>query len=193
MKKVIKSIWFWFLLPVLVTVVGGLILSKLENVNIIEGILTFLKWIYNGIIFILTIKIPLWILLVIGVILFIILLIIVKVTNNNNNNCKKWYEDYNDDVYKGVRYTWSYSELYNEVNIKNFRPVCNKCKGELIQKSTHGNYHYGTEQNFCPNCDKILKTPDYEDIDTAKVYVHNKIVKLQEEKKIKLIQKINNF
>ena len=98
MKKVIKSIWFWFLLPVLVTVVGGLILAKLENIKIYEGILTFLKWIYNGIIFILTINIPLWILLVIGVILFIILLIIVKVTNNNNNNnCKKWYESHEID------------------------------------------------------------------------------------------------
>ena len=189
MKKVIKSIWFWFLLPVLVTVVGGLILAKLENIKIYEGILTFLKWIYNGIIFILSINIPLWVLLLIGIFLFIILSIISKIIDNNHINVKRWYEDYTDDIYKGVRYAWSYSELGNEINPENFRPVCNKCKGELIQKRTHGNYHYGTEQNFCPNCDKILKTPDYEDIDTAKVYVHNKIVKLQEEKKDKINSK----
>ena len=103
MKKIIKSIWFWFLLPVLVTVVGGLILSKLENVDIFEGMLNFLKWIYNGIIFILTINIPLWVLLLIGIFLFIILSIISKIIDNNHINVKRWYEDYTDDIYKGGR------------------------------------------------------------------------------------------
>lgn len=181
MKKFLKSIWVWFLLPVIVTVVGGIITSKLENINILEGILSFLKWIFNGIVFILTINIPLWLLLIIGITLFVILLIIVKI--NNTNNSKKWYEDYNDDIYKDVRYAWNYSELYNEVKIKNFRPVCNKCKGELIQRSSYGNYHYGTAQNYCPNCDEILKTPDSEEKNIANVYVHNKLIKKQEEAK----------
>lgn len=180
MKKFLKSFWFWFLLPVLATVVGGLIEAKLENINIFEGIISFIKWIFNGIVFILTLKIPLWLLLIIVLLLFSSLLIITKITDNKDS--KKWYEDYNDDVYKGVRYAWNYSDLYNEIKIKNFRPVCNKCRGELIQKYTHEYYHYGTAQNYCPNCDKILKTPDFEEIDTANVYVHNKLIKKQEEK-----------
>lgn len=183
MKKIIKSIWFWFLLPVLVTVVGGLILSKLENVDIFEGMLNFLKWIYNGFIFILTINIPLWVLLLIDIFLFIILSIISKIIDNNHINVKRWYEDYNDDIYEGIRYAWNYSELYNEIKIKNFRAVCNKCKGELIKRSSYGNHHYGTAQNYCPNCDKILKTPNFEEIDIANVYVHNKLIKMQEDAK----------
>lgn len=181
MKKNLKSIWFWFLLPVLATVVGGLIESKLEKVNIFEGILYFFKWIYDGIIFILNIKIPLWLLLIIFLLLFIVLLIIAKVTDNNNNNSKKWYEDYTDDIYKGIRYAWSYSESFNEIKPENFRPVCNKCKGELIKKSSHGNWHYGTPKNYCPNCDIILETPTYEESDTASVYIINKLTKKYEE------------
>ena len=188
MKKIIKSIWFWFLLPVLVTVVGGLILSKLENVDIFKGMLNFLKWIYNGIIFILTINIPLWVLLLIGIFLFIILSIISKIIDNNHINVKRWYEDYTDDIYKGVRYGWSYSELGNEINPENFRPVCNKCKGELIKKKSHGNIHYGTAKNYCPNCDEILETPTYEELDTAFVYIINKLTKKYDEFK----KQINN-
>lgn len=180
MKKIIKSIWILFLLPILVTIVAGITLTKLENINIYEEILTFLRSIYNIVIFILTINIPLWMLLVIGIILFFIFLFIAKL---NNSNYKKWYEDYKDDIYKGVRYNWDYSELYNEAIIENFRPVCNKCKGELIKKSSSGNYLYGTKQNYCPNCDKILKTPDDEEIKIAEVYVYNKIGKLQEKNK----------
>lgn len=126
MKKIFKSIWIWFLLPVIVTVVGGIITSKLQDINILEGILSFLKWIFNSIVFILNINIQLWVLLIVGIIIFAILLIIVKI--NDASNIKKWYEDYNDDIYEGIRYAWNYSELYNEITIKNFRPICNKCK-----------------------------------------------------------------
>ena len=115
------------------------------------------------------------------IIIFAILLIIVKI--NDASNIKKWYEDYNDDIYEGIRYAWNYSELYNEITIKNFRPICNKCKGELIKRSSYGNYYYGTAQNYCPNCDKILKTPNSEEIDIANVYVHNKLIKMQEDVK----------
>lgn len=181
MKKIFKSIWILFLLPVIVTVVGGIITSKLQDINILEGILSFLKWIFNSIVFILNINIPLWVLLIVGIIIFAILLIIVKI--NDASNIKKWYEDYNDDIYEGIRYAWNYSELYNEITIKNFRPICNKCKGELIKRSSYGNYYYGTAQNYCPNCDKILKTPNSEEIDIANVYVHNKLIKMQEDVK----------
>lgn len=77
MKKIFKSIWIWFLLPVIVTVVGGIITSKLQDINILEGILSFLKWIFNSIVFILNINIQLWVLLIVGIIIFAILLIIV--------------------------------------------------------------------------------------------------------------------
>ena len=72
MKKIFKSIWIWFLLPVIVTVVGGIITSKLQDINILEGILSFLKWIFNSIVFILNINIPLWVLLIVGIIIFAI-------------------------------------------------------------------------------------------------------------------------
>ena len=89
MKKIFKSIWILFLLPVIVTVVGGIITSKLQDINILEGILSFLKWIFNSIVFILNINIPLWVLLIVGIIIFTILLIIVKI--NDASNIKKWY------------------------------------------------------------------------------------------------------
>lgn len=111
MKKIIKSTWTLFLLPILVTIIGGLVEAKIESVNILEGMLNFLKWIFNGIIFILNINIPLWILLMIGIILLALLFIIAKITSNNVS-AKKWYEDYTDDFFNGIRYAWEYSESY---------------------------------------------------------------------------------
>ena len=176
MKKIIKSTWTLFLLPILVTIIGGLVEAKIESVNILEGMLNFLKWIFNGIIFILNINIPLWILLMIGIILLALLFIIAKITSNNVS-AKKWYEDYTDDFFNGIRYAWEYSESYNKFKIENFRPVCNKCKGELIPRKSIGNHYYAMEKNYCPNCDKILEKPSFEEIETAHVYAINKLKK----------------
>lgn len=182
MKKIIKSTWTLFLLPVFVTIIGGLVQAKIENVNILEGMLNFLKWIFRSIIFILNVNIPLWVLLIIGIILFIILFIIAIIANNNINH-KKWYEDYTDDFYNDIRYAWEYSEVYNKFKIENFRPVCNRCKGELIQRENIGNHYYGMKKNYCPNCNIILENPNFEEIETAHIYVTNKLKKEYEKLK----------
>lgn len=181
MKKIFKSIWMLFLLPIIVAVIGGIITSKMEEINFFKGVCSFIKLIIDKVILIFTIKIPLWIIFIIILILFLIIYFINKFINKDNDNDDKWYEQYKEDTYEGIMYTWDYYSVYNEISIKDFRAICNICQGEVIPKDSYNNRYYGTNQNFCPNCKKILKTPNFEDIETAKVFVHNKLKKMEKE------------
>lgn len=47
MKKFLKSTWIYFILPLFVTVIGGLILSKIEDINFLLAVFKFLKLIFD--------------------------------------------------------------------------------------------------------------------------------------------------
>lgn len=178
MKKFFKPIWLSFILPLLITVIGGIFNAKLENINIISGICNFIKLIFNSIIYLLNISIPVWVILTVIIIIIGVIYIIIKI-NDTGDDKPKWYEEYTTDIYKKIKYSWYYYDNYGDLKIKNFRAVCNQCGGELISKQD--GYSYYIENNFCPNCNKLFDKPNESDTQEAFVYVTNKLIKKQKE------------
>lgn len=175
MKKILKSFWLVIIAPILVTVIGGLILTKIEDVKFLEGVTSFVLLIWNFVKSILSYSIPVWVIILIIVALFMILLIISKFQTLNQPRKVSWYENYNEEKYKGVLYSWNYVTNYGEVSIKHLRPICPNCRGELTEvPSSRGSYHMYL-QLFCPNCDKETKTPTSEELKIAEVFIYNKL------------------
>lgn len=175
MKKILKSFWLVIIAPILVTIIGGLILTRIEDVKFLEGVTSFILLIWNFAKSILSYSIPVWVIILIIGALFMILLFISKFKALNQPRKISWYEDYNEEKYKGVLYSWDYVTNYGEVSIKHLRPICQKCKGELTEApSSRGSYRMYL-QLFCPNCDKETKTPTSEELKIAEVFIYNKL------------------
>lgn len=175
MKKFLKSFWLVIVAPILVTIIGGLILTWLDGVKFLEGVTSFFLLIWDFIISILTFSIPAWVIILIIVVLFIILLIISKVQALNAPKKINWYEEYKEEKYKGVLYSWEYAVNYGKVSIKSLRPICPKCKGELTETPSSRGSYLMYLQLFCPNCDKEIKTPTAEELKIAEVFIYNKL------------------
>lgn len=171
-----KAIFITIITTVLADVIGSIIISMIAEVNFIEATVKLWNWIYNIFKIILFFKIPVWIILFL-ILFFIIILNLIYKYSNENNQLKPWYNDYTKDTYKNVLYTWNYSTYSGKIEIKNFRPICKNCDGDLTVVHQHGNMHYGSPRLYCPNCDNVLITPDSEEANQAKLFVYNNLKK----------------
>lgn len=178
MKKIFISVFT----AVIVEVFASIIVASISKINVIEATKIIWKCIYNLIKSIIFFKIPLWIILIL-VVLFIVIMKVIYNFKNDYDYSKPWYSDYIKDEYKNVLYSWYYTNNYGTLDIKNFRPICSNCGGDLIEVDRYGNTHYGSPKLLCPNCDKIFHNPSYEEIKQAKVFVFNNLKKKQKELK----------
>ena len=158
------------------------ILSAIHSVDFIKSTKMLWNAIYNFISTILNFKISVWFIIATLFILYLVLLLIIKI-NETKDTDNSWYEGYTTDSYRGVLYNWDYYKDYDgKLDLKNFRPICKYCKGNLTLTEKYGNSYYMTPQLYCPNCDKILETPSSEEIRQAELFVRNNLKKRLEEK-----------
>lgn len=153
--------------------------NKLVLINLIR-----IMWntIFKFVSTILKFNIPVWIIFLIVFLVYIALKIIIRIEEcrNSDNN---WYREYTEEYYKGVLYNWSYYiDFEGKLDLKNFTPICIYCRGNLTKTSHYGNSHYMIPKLYCPNCNKVLKTPPSEELNEAMLYVRNKLKKKLEEK-----------
>lgn len=148
MKKFLKSTWLYFIVPLAVTVIGGLILTKIENVNFLSGIWEFIKLLFNFIIHILTLKISFWIIMLLVIVLFIINKIMLMIKESEITT-KKLYEDYTEDYYNGLKYRWTWRKSYDGIYIADIFPIC-ECGCTF-------NYDMFDRDLQCPDCKKTYK------------------------------------
>ena len=103
---------------------------------------------------------------------------------SQKDNAKKirkyptWYYDYKTMNYKEWLFKWEYQVYANTYDIEHIRPVCS-CECELVEKHKVGNVYYGDYVLFCPNCQKVYKSPDIEIIDEVKRLISYNINKKQ--------------
>lgn len=161
MKKFLKSTWMVFVLPLLVTIIGGLILTMIEDIDLFSGIGKFLNIIESSIVKFLTIKVSLWAILLVIIILFIFLIIVNKIiikTEKNQTTTKKLYEEYIEDYYDDLKYKWKWNKGYDGLYISDIYPIC-ECGCSF-------NYDMFDSKLQCPDCKKIYK--NNVDTDSAK-------------------------
>ena len=165
---------------VIIEIVASTIISITKEIDFLKATKIFWNTLISFFGKILNFKIPIWSILVVGLLLYIILLIIIKIEESKTTS-KTWYEDYTKDNYKSVLYCWNYYKTFDgKIDLKDFRPICNLCNGDLTITNSYRNSHYMTPQLYCPNCDKVLKTPSSEEIEQAELFVRNNLKKRYE-------------
>lgn len=165
---------------VLVEVIPSSIISRVNTLDFINATKIFWNEIIDFLYKILNFKVPVWAIILVLILFYIILLVIIKIEERKENN-RVWYENYTEDNYRGVLYNWNYYKNFQEsIDLKDFRPVCNCCKGNLTFINKHKSTYYSTPQFYCPNCDLVLKTPSSEEYEQAELFVRNNLKKKYE-------------
>lgn len=178
MRKFLKSTWIYFILPLFVTVIGGLILSKIEDINFLLAVFKFLKLIFDFLIKILTLKISLWIIILLIIFLLIIIFIINKTMSKTDKKelmIKKIQDDYTEDYYNGLKYKWNWYKSFDGIQIGDIYPIC-----ECGCSFSYDIFDFELE---CPDCKKKYK--NNVDTDSAeRVFInrYNKKIKQQKQK-----------
>ena len=175
LKKILKSTWIYFVLPLFITVIGGLILTRIENINFLSAIFKFLKLIFGFFIKILTLKISLWIIILLIIVLLIIIFIINKIVTKTDKKelmIKKIHEEYTEDYYNGLKYRWNWYKSFDGIQIGDIYPIC-----ECGCTFSYDIFDFELE---CPDCKKKYK--NNVDTDSAeRVFInrYNKKIKQQ--------------
>lgn len=154
------------LLSLILGVVGNLVWSivqiGLNKVDFFEAFWQVPKIVFNFIIDLLTVNIPIWGALLTVIILIALLWIYAKVAEKPQNVAP--HERYTTDFYKAQKYKWEWWDN----TLAELRPICNECDGELASDCRYG-YHL-----ICPNCDKQYQKPDAAMLNLASTYFVNK-------------------
>lgn len=169
---------------VIADIISSIVLSLVNRIDLWNA--TLLMW--EKIVYffrnILLFKVPVWIIFVIILIIISIKYIVNRTINKENDiNIKETkYKEYTEDTYGGRKYSWDYIEYGNNIRIDDFKPICPRCGGNLIEKYQIRNSYYGREKLFCPNCQEIAcDIPSIEDLHEAEVFIENKINKILKE------------
>lgn len=170
-KKILHDPW-------LVTIGGGGILLIISTawetisskVDILTAALTVLKTVWNSLIFLLTFKIAIWIILVIiGVIVFVFWFV-SKIKKESTPDWLNYRMDFIKEWF--WVWEWKFSSLDNEYMIYNLKPICKLCKCELSHKNPRSPF-YGELR--CPACNELYEVAHTEDKEDVKKIILNKI------------------
>lgn len=178
MKRIIKWIKENKLISTIITgviieLISTGLISITNKIDFIKSTKMLWNAIYNFFKTILNFGIPVWFILMTVFVLYIILKKIVKIKENKKVD-NSWYESYTTDSYKGVLYNWYYYKNdEGKIDIEKFGPICKYCKGNLTTIEARNGY----DNLYCPNCDKVLKTPLEEEFEQAEVFVRNNLKK----------------
>jgi hypothetical protein len=150
----------------IITVLAGIILLLLEygtELKVFNGIWIAIKATGKGILWFLTISVPLWILLLLFVITIFAKISLLKSDEKpkkepkENSKKEPNFLDYKEEVLNGIKYKWewTFNPLIQKYEINRFFPFCLNCNYALLQR-----YH-GFE---CPNCKKSFKVMENDEI-----------------------------
>ena len=130
MKKYLKTIFLIFIIPIVTGIISGVITSKVENIDFVSALSVIIKKTFSFILKILTLKISIWIVLIILFVVIGVIKILNLISDNNNDieakkeELKKVFKNYTEDYYDGIKYVWDWYEMYNGIKMTNLHPVC---------------------------------------------------------------------
>lgn len=141
--------WYFqaLIFPLFVTVLGSTIYDAVKEKPLLSTLSSCLNWIWNGLVFILTVKIALYWFL--GVILLLILIVVVA---SGSKQVFDPRQQYTTDVFFNWRWEWSYSGRF----IHNLTPLCPSCHTIMSYKN-HGYEKYAE----CPRCNRAYAPRDH--------------------------------
>lgn len=159
---------------IIANVIGPIIYAHIENIEILRAFTQIwgkiLMSIKQGIVGVITLEVPLWIILI--VIVGVIGVRVIGMKFKGDASLKEDFLENTEEVYKQWLFTWKYtkrSEGYF-INGDTFRPIC-KCRCELVNKQSkvEGEYIISSANGYlyCPNCQQYYDRPTSEDIEEA--------------------------
>lgn len=172
-----------FLSAVAINVISSIIYAKIEKVDIGTAFKNVWEIIIDFVIKVLTVRVQLWIILLVLLIYILTNYFIKRMKSYiNKKSSDPEFMSFTAGVYKGINYKWQIVKSYdNKLKIENFRPVC-KCGAELTKKDRYQNAYYPQEKLFCVNCEKIIESDyDYEVYEDALLYFNNLLSRKIEE------------
>jgi hypothetical protein len=113
-------------------------------------------------------RIPLWALLFCLSLLFLIIRIVLKLQPKE----PLWIH-YKSDFFKGMLFSWNYTNYFGVKEITDLRPICSKCRCEL----SLGGYG-GLRESwlYCPSCDEKFEIVTRKTIEDVQKVITNKIM-----------------
>lgn len=156
--------------PLVYTPLGTVIaVGLLRLIDVITGT-KILKAIWSGIVSVpriigvfLSIKISLWILIIISIVLFLLKRIIVDkcFKSTKIEDYKPWYFQYKEDIFDRILYRWDYKRLpENEYEIVNIQRLCPKCRCNIVHER-------------CPICRGDYRAPMRDNATVRALVVHH--------------------
>ncbi|MFH2108156.1 MAG: hypothetical protein ABII93_05745 [Chrysiogenia bacterium] len=180
-----KSLSKLFRHPLVYTPLGTVIaVGMLQLIDIIAGT-KILKAFWSGIISVpsilssfLSIKISLWILIIISIVFYVLKRIvdIRRLKNIKNDNNEPWFFKYTEDTFDDrILYRWNFKlSSKNEYEIENIQPYCPKCKCKIVYSR-------------CPICRGDYRAPMRDNTTVRALIKHH--IDMEEER----IKKDNKF
>lgn len=169
MKKQLKNILIFLIVPIITGTISGIIVAKIQNINFIEALKIVLTSVISFVTKLLTLNIPVWVILI-----FIIILVILRIFKSIffdnkidvNLELKKIYKNYTEDSYNGIHYKWKWIETYDGQLLDDIHPICN-CGCNL-------NYNSWNLDRYvtCPDCKKKYDTNNINENDAENVFIN---------------------
>jgi len=150
--------------PLLVTVGGSAIYDAVKAKPFLSTLMSWLNWIWNGLVFVFTFKIAAY--WVLGFLLLLILIITIAGRSKQISDPK---QQYTTDTFFNWKWEWSYSGNY----IHNLTPLCPSC--HTIMNYRNQGYDKFAE---CPRCNNTY---------VPQKRIHTDIAQFEDDKRIEML------
>ena len=141
---------------VLGTVIATYLVSYINSISMLNALKAVYSFILNVIVTVLSFNVPIYVILLL-IILFSLVLIFIKKLIYSIKEDKDSPLNYKEDKIEDVRWVWDWIDVYGRNDFRGNTPVplCNHCKGNLIEKDF--NYDYFL---YCEHCEYKKKIPE---------------------------------
>ncbi len=163
----IKRVIIWFSSVMLTSLLSVLITAFVEKINLFVALLLVLKWISTAVLFVLTFRIPVWIIISVVFLVFIL----VKLIATRKKKPDEPWKQYKMDCFKKWLFEWKYSIRGGIIGLE---AICKKCKC-LLSSSNERHYHDPNRHLYCPNCDSKYDSISNKMLSDVKKIIINRI------------------
>lgn len=154
--KLKKVLWNSWTIGIGGSIIGGLALSWItamaRKVNLWEGFIAVVTWIWRAIVAVITFRVPVWIILIAVGMVILIGKAIFNARKADAEETRSSFRAYTKDKIKFWVFEWEYLSGGDGEpdSIRRLRPVCEECFCDLLLDE-HDRL-YGIYRLYCPNC-----------------------------------------